>query len=509
MEEIDDGGDSINGNKIFGNNNIIAIKYEDYIKINDPDSDSDEPYIESEDPNSPKEPLLHHSIKKERGHSLGEKTIGQWASFIFIVNQIYGPGVLSIPKVFQQSGWILTTFSLTFFLLMSCLASTLLCESLSMIPGNRFFDKHIEYSVAIKYFFGKKIYFIFQILNNLCIQAYNIASIVICAQSLDQFFLFAFKKTFAFTLSPSFQFISTSNVDSLYNSNIICISLGYLIICAISIPTGFMNLNDNVKIVQSLSFLFLFLLIGEFLVQYFLNGIELDRVPAFGHSYYQLVSIFVFSWAYPMFIPSWVNEKKDGVSVNKAVWSAGVFSWFGYLFIGLLGACAYSSLGSDNILNLMGNIKYPLVTRIASYLFSLTVIAPGIPICFITVRYNLYVGYICGKKASYFFGVIAPWLFAFVFCNQKIFADLLTWSSLILNTIINFLVPFALYLKASSKIRSINPDHKSIINPYSKYLPSKYHRLFTWIILITVIIISIIQIVYDSYKSSEGFNPLD
>ncbi|KAM9956907.1 hypothetical protein ACTFIR_003642 [Dictyostelium discoideum] len=244
MEEIDDSNSY--GNKIFGNNNnIIAIKYEDYIKINDPDSDSDEPYMESDDPNSPKEPLLHHSLKKERGHSLGEKTIGQWASFIFIVNQIYGPGVLSIPKVFQQSGWILTTFSLTFFLIMSCLASTLLCESLSMIPGNRFFDKHIEYSVAIKYFFGKKVYFIFQILNNLCIQAYNIASIAICAQSLDQFFLFAFKKTFALTLSPHFEFISTSNVDALYNSNIICISLGYLIICAISIPTGFMNLNDN------------------------------------------------------------------------------------------------------------------------------------------------------------------------------------------------------------------------------------------------------------------------
>ena len=33
----------------------------------------------------------------------------------------------------------------------------------------------------------------------------------------------------------------------------------------------------------------------------------------------QLVSIFIFSWAYVMFIPSWVNEKKNDVSTNKVV----------------------------------------------------------------------------------------------------------------------------------------------------------------------------------------------
>ncbi|EGC36373.1 hypothetical protein DICPUDRAFT_31960 [Dictyostelium purpureum] len=457
------------------------------------------------------------NVKKERGNSLGEKSIAQWGSFIFIVNQIYGPGVLSIPKVFQQSGWFLTILSLTFFLIMSCLASTLLCEALTLIPGNKKYEKHIEYSVAIKYFFGKKLYFVFQILNNLCIQAYNIASIAICAQSLDQFFVFCFKKSFALVVHPYFKFISTPDVDMLYNTNLLCISLGYIIICAVSIPTGFMNLNDNVSFVQTLSFLFLFVLIGEFIVQYFLNGIELSRVPAFGHSYYQIVSIFVFSWAYPMFIPSWVNEKKDSVSVNKAVWSSGIFSWFGYLFIGWLGACAYGNLGSDNILNLMGGANYPAVTRVASYLFSLGVIMPGIPVCFITIRYNLYVGYICGKKSSYFWGVIAPWFIAFVFCNQKIFADLLTWSSLILNTIINFLIPFALYLKATqplkqglfggSVISNLNAE-ESQVQPFPKRI-AKYHRLITLIILIITIIVCIVQVVYDAYKSALGYDPLD
>ena len=32
----------------------------------------------------------------------GSKTIGSWSSYVFIVNQIFGPGVLALPIVFQE-----------------------------------------------------------------------------------------------------------------------------------------------------------------------------------------------------------------------------------------------------------------------------------------------------------------------------------------------------------------------------------------------------------------------
>lgn len=35
-------------------------------------------------------------------HNVGTKTLGNFYSFVFIINQIYGPGVLAIPIVFQQ-----------------------------------------------------------------------------------------------------------------------------------------------------------------------------------------------------------------------------------------------------------------------------------------------------------------------------------------------------------------------------------------------------------------------
>jgi hypothetical protein len=44
---------------------------------------------------------------------------------------------------------------------------------------------------------------------------------------------------------------------------------------------------------------------------------------------------------FQMFIPSWVNEKLDGVSVNVCVWASGLSSFVGYIFIGLLCATTY------------------------------------------------------------------------------------------------------------------------------------------------------------------------
>lgn len=37
----------------------------------------------------------------------------------------------------------------------------------------------------------------------------------------------------------------------------------------------------------------------------------------------QLVSVFIFTWAYVIFVPSWVNEKHPSVSINKTIWYSG------------------------------------------------------------------------------------------------------------------------------------------------------------------------------------------
>ena len=35
---------------------------------------------------------------------------------------------------------------------------------------------------------------------------------------------------------------------------------------------------------------------------------------------WQVVGVCVFAYSYVSTIPSWVNEKKNGVNINKAIW---------------------------------------------------------------------------------------------------------------------------------------------------------------------------------------------
>ena len=41
-------------------------------------------------------------LNQEKGHSVGTKSLNSFYSIVFIINQIYGPGVLAIPIVFQE-----------------------------------------------------------------------------------------------------------------------------------------------------------------------------------------------------------------------------------------------------------------------------------------------------------------------------------------------------------------------------------------------------------------------
>lgn len=96
------------------------------------------------------------SIKEERGKSLGVKSIGTWLSFIFVINQIYGPGVLAIPLVYQQSGLVLTGLMVTFFLIISSLAATCLAQAIASIPDNRQYQQRVEFGTAVEYYYGHK-----------------------------------------------------------------------------------------------------------------------------------------------------------------------------------------------------------------------------------------------------------------------------------------------------------------------------------------------------------------
>jgi len=254
------------------------------------------------------------------------------------------------------------------------------------------------------------------------------------------------------------------------------------------------------------------------------------EIPAFGKSYEQLVGVFITSWAFVMVVPAWVNEKKDHVSINKTVWSSCVFGMVTYIAFAVQCALSYPNLRSDDILKTMSSEQNLLVTRIASYLFSVFIIAPGIPVYSISVRYNLFVGRLCNKHWAYFWGVIFPWVISFIFTGSSAFASLLNWSALLFTGIVNFIIPFCVYYIAyvnratklktmKSQVQNVSTNNdgtssssgeetevteseESLLHSLDKVFP-KFMKPFTrvWVIilLVSISLLTVLQIFVSLY----------
>ena len=54
----------------------------------------------------------------------GGRTISFFGSFILAYNQLVGPGLLELPRVFKNAGWLPTTAALAGTCLVSSLAAT-------------------------------------------------------------------------------------------------------------------------------------------------------------------------------------------------------------------------------------------------------------------------------------------------------------------------------------------------------------------------------------------------
>ena len=144
---------------------------------------------------------------------------------------------------------------------------------------------------------------------------------------------------------------------------------------------GFMNLDENVSTThtlilhdvvyffrslfslslqiffQKVSFGMLITLSAIFIAQYLYLGFDAGEpapVPMIGDywTFSSSLGTLIFNYAYIILLPSWLNEKKPSVSVNKTIWYSGIASTVMYVLMGLLGAWAYPH-ANPNILNVL------------------------------------------------------------------------------------------------------------------------------------------------------------
>ncbi|VWU50713.1 amino acid transporter, putative, partial [Hepatocystis sp. ex Piliocolobus tephrosceles] len=434
----------------------------------------------------------------------GDKTIGQTASYIYLINQIFGSGIVALPYIFKMSGWLPCLIINILICILTIFNTLLFLRSMTMIPNNIHFNKRYEYISTICYFLGKKnIYFwLLQICYYASILGSNIISIVIVSHAVDYIIINLFGSTVGLVLYPTINVTIITDINEFYYSKnyILYITLGYVINTVVSIYFSQSNLENNMK-VQYLSFIFLMTTLFEMIIlsamkiykyNYGNNNVDMSyvgmsmnkivQVPPiqyptiFGnYNFKQLLSSYISSYSTLTVIPCWVNEMKSDVKIIRTVWISNLFCCFLYFIFGYVLCTAYPNINNDNILNDI--LQYPFINiymKISIYLFDLLTIAPGIYVYCIATRYNLINSNLCSENFACFFGTILPFILAFFFSSREIFETMFNWSSLIFAYVCNFITPAIIYLIACKNIpySNKNPLHYMHV----LYNPKEYKK---------------------------------
>ena len=385
-----------------------------------------------------------------------------------------GPAIVAFPSIYAQSGWFLPTALLLVVCVLSAFSSTMLCEAMQRIPGNHNLTKRYEFATTVKHYWGDKWYVASQLLMNICLQCLNIASIIVAAQVMDELFAYCYGETIGFQYTTmEIRTTQYSDLRDMPNA----ISAGFIFCMIICLPFGMSSLEENMWF-QWFSLVALFGSCGLFIWDYLQLPLHFEQVPVWNSGFddqAQVLGVVIFSYAFVITVPSWVNEKAPGVSTNRSVWYSCFVGMFLKGSIGYLAAITYPNMANNsNILQVMndshlGGHEFHRLTRIAVYLFNFGTIVPGIPVFSILVRYNLLSGKVCSSRWAFFYSFVLPWGVSMFLYRGKGFQNLVNWTALVFEGFVNFTIPCLLYVSAlrrypsnatSSVAESISTDNE-------------------------------------------------
>jgi len=422
--------------------------------------------------------------------------------------------MIQIPVMYQTAGWLVPTIVFCVMGVAAGFSALFLSMAISQIPGNKHLRERIEFSNISKLIFPKWLYLL--ILAGLIFnfQINNIVSIVESGQAMDNTLVAAAGKTCALVIydPPSSSagdanggnstmsidvtthatlpysalshlaslpahywsvsqkalyggnegtdqgsiwrcITQNSGADSTFGDSYI-ISLGFLVVMGVTVPLGYMNLEDNIW-VQVIGFLGLVACIITWTYQFvFVSGINYDLMPPF---YLQglgpVIPTVAFNWAFITTLPSWLNEKGKGVSVHRANWMAISIGLVMFLILGVLGGLSIDFSSGEDLLAALNDPATPNVmpvSKIMTFIFAPCSLLTGIPVYSIIIRYNLLENHIMTKFWANLFAVVLPWILALFVYPGNMLGPVISWSSAILFVGLNFILPIAIYIYLQS-----------------------------------------------------------
>jgi hypothetical protein len=447
---------------------------------------------------------------------LSYKTISYFGGVSLLVNSMTGPALIVIPAIISQSGWVTPTILTIIMWFISIFASLILCECISLIPGNNNFQGRIELTGLVKFHFGKIFYFIILSILNICLLSLNIASIIATSQSLDFAILKLIGHSCGLEFYPSVKFLCINtpvhNHVTPFGDEIRIISIGIIIVLLLIVPLGYINLNNNI-FVQEIAFLSIIFIV-------ILWTIDFIRIGILGNGFFtewtniddqkQVLGAVMFNFVVAVAIPSWVNEKKLNVNPRIVIFLSITIAGFLFLYTGILGSNAFIYPNNMTFLTAIINCKKCFILSIISaYFLPCAVFLTSVPVYSIIVKYNLIENKICGKVMAFFISVIVPWLIAVPFYTGSGLIQVINWASLFLQSSINFLLPIIIYIKV--KRNSLKNNYKPILEEeedsseyivnnieknnnlsYFRAIPDWINGIYISIIIFTIIVILVI-----------------
>jgi amino acid permease len=271
-----------------------------------------------------------------------DKTISFLGSLSLISNNTTGPAMMGLPFLVLKAGIIPVVGSIIVCAVLTSLMVTMMSDAVSSLPRNKNFDRPITFATAFRLIAGKRWAAAVELLFLMSCMVQACAALVETAQSLDGFIAsFIVGKSYALQIAPEIRFISwdASTCDKSDDDASGCVpfaqagslimTLGFVIATCIFLPFGLGHLKETI-IVQILSFLCLFVLLGSFYYEFFSHGFpNWSSLRWFGGDYSQLAGVVLFNYAFSITVPSWLNEKKKDVSVNQV--SSYCVSYLSYL----------------------------------------------------------------------------------------------------------------------------------------------------------------------------------
>ena len=382
----------------------------------------------------------------------GGKTIDYVGSVALLINNVTGGGMVLFAQMYQQAGWLLPTLTLLLLMIICGLGGLMLVECMAMMPHNGRFRRRIEYTSVMRHYCTHRVYAVISVFYHLSLFVTNLSLIVQSCQVMDFAIVAIAHRTCALPqFYPSFGFgcpLPPEKISiSPFESGVYCIPLGLYFTALFVIPLGLVNLDDNIK-VQKGAFYSLIIIVLIWVGLLAAQNPTSNAVRAVGANFNTVLGTSLFNFAFVSSVPSWVNEKAEGVSIVRTLCTVLPLAVVIFVLMGWLGGAAFPVWpdSSDTLLDLLRGTT--TVGEVTFYAFPIVVNLTSIPVLSIFQRYNLLKERVCGKRMANFLAVVLPWLVAIPLYNGDGYQQLANWGGVLVTSVVNFIVPVVVYIIA-------------------------------------------------------------